>query len=87
MWGNWINFTGEVATPNANITDEVIDKYELQEKANKHDNMYAEVIKGMYGLIQAGLLPNQVLQKQLNKHGYYLNKLVPSLWKHKWRLI
>ena len=40
-----------VRTKLSDIPDEVIDKYEPREKANKHDNVYAEVIKGMYGLL------------------------------------
>ena len=36
----------------------------------------------MYGLPQAGLIANQQLDKQLNKHGYQKSKLVPGLWKH-----
>lgn len=54
----------------SNVPDEVIDKYKLHERADKHDNMYAETTKGMYRLPQAQLLANQLLQKQLNKHGY-----------------
>ncbi len=41
----------------------------------------------MYGLPQAGLLANELLEKRLNKHGYYQSKLVPGLWKHKTRPI
>lgn len=36
----------------------------------------------MYGLPQAGLLANELLEQCLNKHGYYQSKLVPGLWKH-----
>ena len=41
----------------------------------------------MYGLPQAGLLANELLEKRLNKRGYHQSKLVPGLWKHKWRPI
>jgi hypothetical protein len=44
--------------------------------------VFLEVTKGMYGLPQAGLLANKLLEKRLNKHGYYQSKLVPGLWKH-----
>lgn len=37
----------------------------------------------MYGLPQAGLLANKLLKQQVNKHGYYQNRLIPGLWKHK----
>ncbi|KAL7475371.1 hypothetical protein ACHAW6_001288 [Cyclotella cf. meneghiniana] len=39
----------------------------------------------MYGLPQAGLLANELLEKWLNKHGYFQSKLIPGLWKHKTR--
>jgi hypothetical protein len=45
--------------------------------------VYVEVTKGMYGLPQAGLLANELLEKQLNKHGYIQSKIIPGLWKHK----
>jgi len=41
----------------------------------------------MYGLPQAGLLANELLEKRLNEHGYHQSKLVPGLWKHEWRPI
>ena len=41
----------------------------------------------MYGLPQAGLLANELLEKRLNKYGYYQSKLVPGLWTHEWRPI
>ena len=43
--------------------------------------------KGMYGLPQAGLIPNELLITRLNKHGYRQSKLVPGLWKYDTRLI
>ena len=36
----------------------------------------------MFGLLQAGLIANQRLEKQLNEHGYCQSKLLPGLWKH-----
>ncbi|KAL7475369.1 hypothetical protein ACHAW6_001287 [Cyclotella cf. meneghiniana] len=41
----------------------------------------------MYGLLQAGLLANELLENQLNTHGYYQSKLVPGLWTHEWHSI
>ena len=41
----------------------------------------------MYGLLQAGLLANKLLEKRLNINGYFQSKLVPGLWKHEWRPI
>ena len=41
----------------------------------------------MYGLPQAGLLANELLEKCLDKNGYIQSRLVPGLWQHKWRPI
>jgi hypothetical protein len=41
----------------------------------------------MYGLPHGGLIANVLLEKRLNKAGYYQSKLVPGLWSHKTRPI
>jgi hypothetical protein len=41
----------------------------------------------MYGLKQAGLLANQLLQKRLEPYGYYPASHTPGLWLHKSRPI
>ena len=45
-----------------------------------------EVSKGMYGLPQAGLLAQELLQKRLAQHGYH-HEIIPGLWKHESRPI
>ena len=52
------------------ILQEVIDKCNLAQNATKEGYIYIEVRKGMYGLPQAGLLDQQLLDKQLNTEGY-----------------
>lgn len=70
----------------SDIPDEIIKEYNLEVIA-KDGCVYVEVNKGIYGLPQSVLLENKLLEKRLNKHGYYQSKLVPSLWKHGWRSI
>ena len=41
----------------------------------------------MYSLLQAGLLANELLEKHLNKNGYFQCKFVAGLWAHKTRPI
>jgi hypothetical protein len=41
----------------------------------------------MYGLPQAGIIAQELLQKRLGEHGYYQSKIVNGLWKHKTRPI
>jgi hypothetical protein len=65
------------------IPDEVIDEYNLRDIATPDGYVYVEVTKGMYGLPQAGLLANELLEKRLNVHGYTQSKIIPGLWKHK----
>jgi hypothetical protein len=44
-----------------------------------------EFRKGMYGLPQAGILANKLLEKRLAIHGYYKQPHTPGLFKHKSR--
>jgi hypothetical protein len=41
----------------------------------------------MYGLPQAVLLAQELLEQRLNKHGYYQSNQTPGLWTHIWRPI
>ena len=41
----------------------------------------------MYGLPQAGLLAQELLEDRLLVHGYHQNQLIPGLWKHDTRPI
>ena len=71
----------------SDLPDEIIKEYNLMEKVGKDNSIYIEANRGMYGLPQAGLLANELLEKRLNKHGYRQSKLVPGLWKHDTRPI
>ena len=55
----------------SDIPQEVIDKYKLMEKAMPDGHVYVEIRQGMYGLPQAGLLAQELLEKRLNQHGYH----------------
>jgi hypothetical protein len=64
------------------IPDKIIQQYNLQ--ALTHNGwMYIMVRGGMYGLPQAGKLPNDLLKQRLAKHGYALTPNTPGLWHHK----
>jgi hypothetical protein len=66
----------------SDITEEIINEYNLREKATEAGHVYNEANKGMYGIPQAGLIANKLLEKRLNKHGYWQSRIVPGLWKH-----
>jgi hypothetical protein len=66
--------------------EEIIQKYNLNALA-VDGWVYIEIRKGMYGLKQAGLLANQLLQTRLAPFGYYPARHTPGLWLHKTRPI
>ena len=53
----------------------------------KNGYVYVVVMKGMYGLKQAGKLANDLLQVNLGKYGYSPVPITPGLWKHESRPI
>jgi hypothetical protein len=64
----------------------VVDKYNLGALA-VDGWVHIEIRKGMYGLKQAGLLANQLLQTRLAPFGYYPARHTPGIWLHKTRPI
>jgi hypothetical protein len=62
--------------------EEIIQKYNLNALA-VDGWVYIEIPKGMYGLKQAGLLANQLLQTRLAPFGYCPERHTPGLWLHK----
>ena len=64
------------------IPQEIIDKYYL---INKQINgyIYARVKKGMYGLLQSGIIAHEALKEHLKPYGYAPAKITQGLWTHK----
>ena len=71
----------------ADMPEEVIVEYNLREKEIADGHVYVEIRKGMYGLPQAGLIAQELLEERLNKEGYRQSMIVPGLWTHDWRPI
>ena len=67
------------------IPEEIIVEYKLREISTSDGYVYIEIQKGMYGLPQAGIIAQQLLEQHLAKVGYYQSKIVPGLWTHKTR--
>jgi hypothetical protein len=63
------------------LPDERINKYHLKNLA-VDGWVYLEIQKGMYGLKQAGILANQMLQKRLKTFVYYPARHTPGIWLH-----
>jgi hypothetical protein len=70
----------------SSLPQETIDKYNLIELA-QDGKVYIEIQKGMYGLPQAGILANELLQRNLAKDGYQPTQHTHGLWKHDTRPI
>jgi hypothetical protein len=68
----------------ADIPQEFIDEYKLN-KIARNSWIYFEMHRGMYGLPQAGILANKLLQDRLAEFDYYKAATTPGLWHHKWR--
>ncbi len=49
--------------------------------------MYTGKTKEMYGLPQAGIMAQVLLEEHLNKYGYSQSKIIPGLWTHATRPI
>ena len=68
------------------IPQEFMDMYKLHEKA-KNGYIYCEIVRGMYGLPQAGILANKLLKERLEVHDYYEVPHMPGLFTHKIRSV
>jgi hypothetical protein len=72
--------------PLSRFPEEIIQKYNLNALA-VDGWVYIEIRKGMYGLKQAGLLANQLLQTRLAPFGYNRARHTLGIWLHKTRPI
>ena len=66
---------------------DVIDHYCLKDKVDDKGFLLVRVEKGMYGLPQAGIIAQQLLEKRLQAEGYHQSATTPGYWKHEWRPI
>ena len=71
----------------ADMPDDVVEHYKLRELATPDGEVYCEIRKGMYGLPQAGIIAQKLLEERLAKHGYCQSATTPGLWKHDTRPI
>ena len=71
----------------SDIPEDVQEHYKLKEKATKDGFVFVEIRRGMYGLPQAGLIAQDLLEERLNKRGFYQSTYTPGLWLHKTRNI
>ena len=67
--------------------EDIIDEYNLKDIVDADGNIFCEVRRGMYGLPQAGIIAQELLEKRLHIAGYSQSKLTPGYWTHAWRPI
>ena len=79
--GTPLNRYKYIRIPMKLIPQYIIDLYNLEAIA-VNGFVWAEVRRGMYGLPQAGILANKLLQNKLAPHGYRPVPITPGLWKH-----
>jgi hypothetical protein len=70
----------------SSLPQETIEKYNLVE-LSQDGKVYIEIQKGMYRLPQAGILANELLQRNLAKDGYRPTQHTHGLWTHNTRPI
>ena len=63
------------------------DLYKLHNLVDSNGYVAIKIQKGMYGLPQAGILAQQLLEARLNAHGYRQSPITPGLWRHDFRPI
>ena len=51
----------------SNLPDDVVRHYKITDKVTKDGYVYVEIRRGMYGLPQAGLISQKLLEHCLNK--------------------
>ena len=69
--------------PIADIPQEIIDEYNLQDIVTPHGLIYMEIHKTLYGLRQLAALAAKKLAANLKPFGYYKCPYAHGLWKHK----
>jgi hypothetical protein len=68
------------------LPQDTIETYDLNELA-QDVKVYIKIQKGMYGLPQAGILANELLQRNLAKDGHRPTTHTHGLWTHDTRHI
>ena len=71
----------------SDLPEDFVTLYNIVSKVEKNVFVYLKIRRGMYGLPQAVILSQQLLENQLNNKGYRQENLVPGLWTHSWRPI
>jgi len=69
------------------MPEDVIAHYKLNKIATPEGYICCKIQKGIYGLPQARIIAQQLLEERLEKDGYRQSKTTPGLWQHDTRPI
>ena len=64
------------------LPDDIIEQYDLRNKATSDGWVYVEIQKGMYGLKNASILAYQSLKNVLKPFGYRPIDAIVGMWRH-----
>ena len=67
------------------IPQEIIDEYALHNLLDEDGWVHLNIMKGMYGLKQAGIIENMELTRHLDEFGYHPVQHTTGLWKQNTR--
>jgi hypothetical protein len=62
----------------ANIPDDFIELYHLWKLTTPDGYVYVQVQKDMYGIPQAGIITQQLLEQRLTAKGYHQSTVTPG---------
>jgi hypothetical protein len=71
----------------SNMLEDFIAHYHLRDIATPNRHVYCKICQGMYRLLQAGIIVQELLAKRLKEHGDTQSKTTPGLWTHEWHPI
>jgi hypothetical protein len=66
----------------SDMPDDIIPHYHLLDIATLDGYVYCKIRQSMYGLLQAGIIAQELLAKRLKEQGYTHSKTMPGLWTH-----
>jgi hypothetical protein len=64
--------------------NDIIEEYDLRNKVDARGDVHCELCQRMYGLPQAGIIAQELLEERLLKVGYKQSKITPGYWTHQW---
>ena len=67
------------------IPEETIRKHDLEQYIEDDGWINFDIGRGMYGILEAGRLANDLLRTRLKTNGYIEATHTPGYWKHIWK--